>query len=239
MKFIRLNDNAIRCVISQQEMNAFGVNIDDLMVNREKAEGFLRVVLDEARTEVDFQANGEALNVQLSVMPDGDISLMICDDQNVAIRAMLEQFKEKLRTFSDYLLTEKDRLEGKRQPDVKPYQPVSFDEVGDGQAVIAAADEDDPLQVTLWSVFDHLEECIRLSKSLAHLGDVESDLYKFEDRYFLSVKLVQTKRQMAHNVFAVAEYSRQLFYDANLEIRLQEHGEVILKDHAILNLQSL
>ncbi len=239
MKFTRLNENAIRCVISQQEMSDFGVNIDDLMVNREKAEGFLRVILDEAKTEVDFQANGEALNVQLSVMPDGDISLMICDDQNMAIRAMLEQFKDKLKSFSDYLLMEKDRLNGKSQPEIKPYKPIPFDETSDGAKVVDEAAEDDPLQMTLWSEFYDLEDCIRLSKSLTHLGDVESDLFKFEDMYYLSVKMVQTKKQMAHNVFAVAEYSRQLFYDANLEIRLQEHGTPILLGHALKDLQAL
>jgi negative regulator of genetic competence, sporulation and motility len=75
-------------------MNEKGVKIDDLMDNRSKAEEFLRGILQEAREKLDFQTSGEALNVQLSIMKDGDVLLMISDDQNAVIRTMLDQLKD-------------------------------------------------------------------------------------------------------------------------------------------------
>lgn len=246
MKFTKLNENSIRCVISQDEMIEYGVNLDDLMDDREKAEDFLRVILDEAKTEVDFHTSGEALNVQLSIMPDGDIALMISDDQNAAIRAMLSQFKDKLKDFSDFINEEKNKkdkkenLHKKGTKDVKPYEPTPFDQVVETtKEVLEAAAEDDPLEMTLWSEYERLDDCIRLAKALAALGDVDSYLYKFDDAYFLSMTLVQTKRQMAKNVFAVAEYSTQVFNDASLAARLHEHGTLILKEHALRDLREL
>ena len=243
MKFTKLNENSIRCVISRDEMTEYGVNLDDLMDDREKAEGFLRLILDEAKTEVDFHTSGEALNVQLSIMPDGDVALMISDDQNAAIRAMLSQFKDKLKDFSEMVVEEAKKHEGlqkKGTADVKPYTPTPFDQVVETtKEVLESAAEDDPLEMTLWSEFENLDDCIRLAKSLVSLGDVDSKLYKFEDRYFLSMNMVQTKRQMAKNVFAVAEYSTQVFNDAGLAARLNEHGTLILDGHALKDLSEL
>ncbi|MCR4674663.1 MAG: adaptor protein MecA [Lachnospiraceae bacterium] len=243
MKFTKLNENSIRCVISQDEMTEYGVNLDDLMDDREKAEDFLRVILDEAKTEVDFHTSGEALNVQLSIMPDGDIALMISDDQNSAIRAMLSQFKDKLKDFSELINEEKEKKENlhkKGTTEVKPYEPVPFDQVVETtKEVLESAAEDDPLEMTLWSEFDNLDDCVRLAKALRHLGDAKSMLFKFDDHYFLSMTLVQTKRQMAKNVFAVAEFSNQVFNDADLAARLNEHGQLILDGHALRDLQEL
>lgn len=243
MKFTKLNENSIRCIISQDEMVEYGVNLDDLMDDREKAEDFLRVILDEAKTEVDFHTSGEALNVQLSIMPDGDIALMISDDQNAAIRAMLSQFKDKLKDFSELINEEKSKKENvhkKGTTEVKPYEPTPFDQIVETtKEVLEAAAEDDPLEMTLWSEYEQLDDCIRLAKALYALGDVDSQLYKFDGYYFLSMTLVQTKRQMAKNVFAVAEYSRQVFNDASLAARLHEHGTLILKDHALRDLREL
>ena len=243
MKFTKLDENSIRCVISKDEMVAYGVQLDDLMDDREKAEGFLRYILQEAKEEVDFHTTGEALNVQLSIMPDGDIALMISDDQNAAIRAMLSQFKDKLKDFSDFIAEEKqkkDNVHKKGTAEVKPYEPTPFDQVVETtKEVLEAAAEDDPLEMTLWAEFKALDDCVRLAKALHALGDVDSNLFKFDDAYFLSMSLVQTKRQMAKNVFAVAEYSTQVFNDASLAARLNEHGTLILKDHALRDLREL
>ena len=101
MRFTKISNNSIRCIISQKEMGEHGVELDDLMDNREKAEGFLRYILQEARTAVDFRTNGNVLNVQMSIMPDGDIALMISDDADSAIRNMLSEMKNQLQAIAD------------------------------------------------------------------------------------------------------------------------------------------
>ncbi len=241
MKFTKLDENSIRCVISRDEMVAYGVQLDDLMDDREKAEGFLRYILQEAKEEVDFHTTGEALNVQLSIMPGGDISLMISDDQNSAIKAMLAQFKDKLKDFSEMIIQESQKKGAVHKgglTEAKPYQPVPFDEE-QAKEVLESASEDDPLEMTFWAVFDDLEDAIRMSKTLVHLGEIPSDLYKFNDEYFLSLSFVQTKKEIAKNVFAVAEYSNQMFHDDGLTGRLKEHGTMMIQNTAVTDLAQL
>ncbi len=241
MKFTKLDENSIRCVISKDEMVAYGVQLDDLMDDREKAEGFLRYILQEAKEEVDFHTTGEALNVQLSIMPDGDISLMISDDQNSAIKAMLSQFKDKLKDFSEMIIQERQKADSVHKGGLataKPYKPVSFDEE-QAKEVLENASENDPLEMTFWAVFSDLDDAIRMAKTLVHLGEISSTLYKFNDEYYLSLNFIQTKKEIARNVFAVAEYSVQMFHDEGLGGRLKEHGTCMIKDTAISDLAQL
>ncbi len=237
MKFTRINENSIRCIISRQEMDAAGVKLDDLMDNRAKAEEFLRFVLQEARTELDFHTTGDSLNVQLSVMQDGDVSLMISDDTNAAIHAMIQQFKEKLRDFSEIL--------SGGSADAKPYEPVDFSEQEKRRQIEAAlgilerATDTEPISMTIWAEMASLDDCITLSRALSHLGDVPSDVYSYNGLYYMHITMTQTKREIAHNVFTVAEYSNAIFNDETVSGIMSEHGRRLIAEHALLQLKEL
>ena len=237
MKFTRINENSIRCLISRQEMDAAGVKLDDLMDDRGKAEEFLRFVLQEARDELDFHATGDSLNVQLSVMQDGDVSLMISDDANAAIHAMIEQFKEKLRDFSEILSGGSSKA--------KPYEPVDFNEqdrkrqIEEALGILERATETEPLVMTVWAQFDSLEDCITLAHTLEYLGDIPSDLYSYDDNYYMHLVMTQNKREIAFNVFTVAEYSSAIYNDNRIAGVLSEHGRHLIADHAFEELRQL
>ena len=237
MKFTRINENSIRCVISRQEMDAAGVKLDDLMDDRGKAEEFLRFILQEARTELDFHATGDSLNVQLSVMQDGDVSLMISDDTSAAIHAMIQQFKEKLRDFSEIL--------SGGSSEAKPYEPVDFSEqernkhIERALGILEKAKDSEPLVMTLWTELASLDDCITLSRVLSPLGDTPSDLYSYNDRYYMHIVMTQTKREIAHNVFTVAEYSNAIFNDESITGIMHEHGRPLIMEHALDGLRAL
>ncbi len=237
MKFTRINENSIRCLISRQEMDACGVKLDDLMDDRGKAEEFLRFVLAEARDELGFKATGEALNVQLSVMQDGDLSLMISDDANAAIHAMIQQFKEKLRDFSEILAG--------GSPDAKPYKPVDFDaqdrqrQIEEALGILEQAAEHEPISMTVWAELASLDDCIRLSGALKHLGDLPSDLYTYEGNYYLHLKMTQVKREIAQNIFTIAEHSKAIYNDDTVQGIMSEHGRKLIGDHAFAQLREI
>ena len=96
MKFKKISDSAIRCTITADEMSSYDIQLDDLLEDRKKAEIFLRHILEEAKEEVDFTASEEALSVQLSVMPGGDVSMMISDGRAESLHDMLDQLKDTL-----------------------------------------------------------------------------------------------------------------------------------------------
>ena len=249
MKFQKVNDNVIRCIISQEEMNEKGVKIDDLMDNRNKAEEFLRDILKEAREKLDFQTSGEALNVQLSIMKDGDVLLMISDDQNAVIRTMLDQLKDRLKDFQSEMdeAVQKRREDGDKKQLPGPVEPLKVPAVAKKpedvykatKAILEEAKENDPLQMSVWAELKSLDDCMALARALYLKGDVLSDLYKMDDTYYLLVEMVQTKREIAHNVFALAEYSSMLYLDGTNTYGVEEHGDLLIEDNAIKTLASI
>ncbi len=233
MKFTRINENAIRCVISHEEMDARGIDLDELMGNRAKAEEFLRYVLQQARYEINFVTTGDALNVQLSVTQDGDVSMMISDDQNLAVRAMLMAFKEKLKEFQD-------AIENNGKVSRSQIQDALTREIQKStQEILSQADDVDPIEMDVWAEIIGFDNCVRLASVLSYLGDVPSSLYRLGDVYYLQMGLIQTKRQMAHNVFAIAEYSQNMYADGAGAGHIVEQGKCIMKEHALMNLAKL
>ncbi len=233
MKFTRINENAIRCVISHEEMDAQGIDLEELMGNRAKAEEFLRYVLQQARYEINFVTTGDALNVQLSVTQNGDVSMMISDDQNLAVRAMLMAFKEKLKEFQD-------AIENSGKVSRSQIQDALTREIQKStQEILSQAEDSDPLEMEVWAEIADFESCVRLANVLSYLGDIPSSLYRLGDVYYLQMELVQTKRQMAHNVFAIAEYSQNMYADGVGAGHIMEQGKCIMKEHALVNLAKL
>ena len=252
MKFQKVNDNVIRCIISQEEMNEKGVKIDDLMDNRSKAEEFLRDILKEAREKLDFQTSGEALNVQLSILKDGDVLLMISDDQNAVIRTMLDQLKDRLKDFQSEMdvAVQKRRENGEKnktnekQVEVPPTKaPAPSEQPQDlysaTKAILEDAKDEDPLAMDLWAELQSIDDCMALARSLYLRGDVESKLYRWDGIYYLSVWMVQTKREIAHNIFALSEYATNIYLDGSNVYGVEEHGEVILAKDAVRTLASI
>lgn len=234
MKIQRINENVIRCVLTDEEMRGAGVNIDDLMGNRDKAEEFLQYILSQAKCEVDFVTNGDVLNVQMSVMRDGGVSMMISDDQNAAIRAIAEQFKEKLREFSSVLEQAGAGLPGDTR---EPEDLYSADNVI--RCIINGEADQEIVAYDFWARLSSMEECVRLARALSDIKDTRSDLLKYFGEYYICLHMNMKKTDIAKTVFVMSEYSDDVSSDTGDYLMVNEHGDVLIRDHAISQLLML
>lgn len=234
MKIQRINENVIRCVLTDEEMRGAGVNIDDLMGNRDKAEEFLQYILSQAKCEVDFVTNGDVLNVQMSVMRDGGVSMMISDDQNAAIRAIAEQFKEKLREFSSVLEQAGAGIPGEARETEEIY---SADNVI--RCIINGEADQEIVSYDFWARLSSMEECVRLARALSDIKDTRSDLLKYFGEYYICLHMNMKKTDIAKTVFVMSEYSDDVSSDTGDYLMVNEHGDVLIRDHAISQLLML
>ncbi len=65
MKFHRIDENTINCVISQEDLESRGLQIEDLFEKKKEAMEFLHVIVDEASREVNFIRRGPSLPCRL------------------------------------------------------------------------------------------------------------------------------------------------------------------------------
>lgn len=205
-------------------MNAQGYELDELMDDRSKAEEFLRNILQQARYEIGFETTGEALNVQLSVMKDGDITLMISDDQNAAIRAMLSQFKERLKEFTDAM--EQSRAQSRT---------ATIDADKSAKAILGTSSDDKVIDMDIWAELEMLDDCIRLAKAL-DMPEAPSALLKYHDTYYLTMRLSQTRHDLVRSVFSIAEFSVNMYTEGPATYGVSEHAKRIIKKNALKEL---
>lgn len=224
MQFSRIDDNSIRCTISHEEMDEHGIGVDDLMGDRDKAETFLRYVLQEAHDKADFEMTGGQLNVQLTVLPEGDVSLMISDNQGAALKNMIDQFRESLRLIREALASKQDPA--------KNAENFLAKLKGEG------ADEEH-FEVVVWAEFTSLEDAIKCAHALPELKNVPATLYKYHDMYYLKFFIDSTRGEVATMSFIAAEYARTLYAESAMSLDVVEHGTVIIGKKAFKHLLKL
>ena len=264
MKIKRVDENSISCRISKEELEEMGLALDDLISNKEKARDLLREVLAEAKDRVDFHADSGQLNVQMSVLPEGDVTLTIFDDQKSAIAAMLHQYKELLQQHTPEELkdggTIREFLEGADldddDDDEDEDDDIVFSDVSpqvervssiltrlktkETRDLLESLEDDEPVMLPVTVSFDRLDDVVRLSKQILPWNPMaKSDLYKADGRYYLSIVLTDHKISMARTIFALAEYSGSPKFRAHTSPYLQEHGRRLCSGDALAILARL
>ncbi len=118
MKFHRIDENTINCVISQEDLESRGLQIEDLFEKKKEAMEFLHVIVDEASREVNFHPQGAITSMQIAVLPDHSVSLTLSEDTTNAFERLLNNLKDKLgitfpRNFIEELrqLSDDERIE--------------------------------------------------------------------------------------------------------------------------------
>ncbi len=96
MKYRRIDEKTINCLISQEDLREHGLEIQDLFEKKKEAMEFLHIVVDEAAREVDFHPQGAITSMQISVMPDKSVSLVLSEDTTDAFERLLTNLKDKL-----------------------------------------------------------------------------------------------------------------------------------------------
>ena len=80
MKFIKINEKTINCIITQDDLKKHGIKLDDLFDRKKNAVEFIKAIINKAARSVNFNMKNEYTSMRLSVLPDHTVSLTISQD---------------------------------------------------------------------------------------------------------------------------------------------------------------
>ncbi len=203
-----------------------GIEIEDFLEHRDKTEHFLREIVAEASYELDMSEMGCCYNVQMSVMPEGDVSLVI-SGETPNVGEALSEFGKKLQDFKEIMNAAKKELDKAREKAAGDKTPEQ------------RAREEALLSSPIWIRADSLEHCIAVAKNLHKLGAMESALYKYEGDYYLRVVFTLRERQIAGTILVASEYAVEMFTENEGGNVLIEHGQPICRENAVETLAQL
>ncbi len=224
MKFKKIGEDKIRCVITKEEMESSGMELGDFVSDQEKTQSFIRDILAEACETLGIETHAKAYSVQMTVMPEGDVALLISPDSNSGLATAIEELKKHLTGLQETLSTTKNE---------KPISGSTTDVPVQGAKKLADdKDEvtDQYLDTPLWAIIPSLDAAIALCKKMPHFDGMNSVLYRYGDDYYIKLNFELTRRQISAVILIVAEYASQMFTETFDGAFLLEHGTVICDD---------
>ncbi|MCR5665223.1 MAG: adaptor protein MecA [Eubacterium sp.] len=219
MKFAIVNDTTLRCMITEQEMDELGFDLDDLVSDKSRAQDLLQLILEDAEEETGFRMKEmAAVSVEATMLPGKGLSLLISDGSSKAT------MQDKIRRFHDAIMDyAKISEETQETPVEKGKQQDAFlKKIGN----------------TLLIRFDSLDLLIAYCRNVMQTG-LASKAYILDEEYYLIIKEEFTGEQYRHLGGLALEYGKSLESSKNVIAYLEEHGELLIGKHAIDRLHDL
>lgn len=229
MRFKRISTDTVRCIVSQEELQEHGLELEDFISNNSRTEEFLREMIELAEEEVGFKVQGGPLTIQVATLPENTLALTFCEKQSGNIMDILEGLKSAMSNLSD-VVNEKTSEKTTGKSDRKGGEPETAIEKRD--AYLLEFDSMKSLLLFCGSVAIGIEEQMQMNSELYRLKD--------EDLYHLVLhRGHMDEKQICQIMSASIEFMKDVSAEDSQIAYIREHGTCILADHAISQMQKL
>lgn len=219
MKYKKINEATVQCIISEEDMEEYGLTLADIFERNEKGEGFLRDVVERAHDEVGYQLNGDNIAMQITPIRDEGLVITFSDEGMAGFQNMLEHIKEVLSGLDSEGMREAARIIAGREPEP---QNSSIE---------------DTFRIFAFASMNHL---IRYCPSIPAELSVRSHLYKLKDTYYLVLEKQRLSKKNFNKISAQAvEFAKLVAPTQEKLLYLEEHGECLIRDRAVSGLRKI
>lgn len=216
MEMERINENTIRVLIGNDDLDKRGITVLDLLGNHKQIESFFYSILEEVDKDHQFQ-NNDAVTFQVLPNQNG-LELFISKDVDISNNEMMLDSKsgnqDKRDQVSKYIDEHPDTGKPQHAGDSK-----TNDEFGHQKRTVILE-------------FDALNDFIELAKAL-RLENGMSDLYLYQDKYYLILQLFSNDpvdMVVSDEVAIANEYGKKTTITEDV---LTEYGQQLMENSAL------
>ena len=244
MKIEKISDNQLRFTLTGEDLAARQIKLSELAYGKEKARNLFREMMQQAASQVGFEADNIPLMIEAIPMSEGSIVLVVTKVENP------EELDTRFSGFAPSL-TASEGISGSL--------PGSFEQLlhsitssrpeGNESTVPAASSSHAPSAEVkdalekfriyaacnrLYS-FDSMDSLLKAAARICSAYTGESILLKSSSHYLLLLKMkdIEEVRKMQPILAAVSEYSVLLPVTYAREQYLEEHGHILIPSGAI------
>lgn len=222
MEFFKDEKNSIRCIIREDEIEALGYTIDEIISNGIRTQEFMNEIFDMAEEELGMTFEKGRKAVRADVLPDHTLSLTF-SEHIPSPEELMGHIKDIINDLLHSLPSKNGKLS----------------EVGNKLNEIKSTSQGNSKVVVLF-LFERFDILIRFAKTLQLKQLGNNSLYKFEEGYFLMLDLTDMEEEDVKRLSSIAdEYTTDIFAGAEKRAFIWEHGKAILKERAIEQLKLL
>lgn len=215
MKYKKINDATVQCIVSADDMTAYGLTLSDIFERNERGEEFLRDIIERAHDEVGYQINNGNIAMQITPLKDDGLVVTFTDEGPMAFKEMLQNLKEVLQEFSAELAGQEEQVQA-QQADKE------FDES------------------RRMFVFHTMHQTMQYAATIPNTYSVKSHLYKEGEDYYLVLEKNRLSYKMFNKISAQAvEFGNLIAVSKERMQYLEEHGECLIRDRAVSRLRRI
>ena len=219
MKYKKINDATVQCIITAEDMLEYGLTLSDIFERNEKGEGFLRDIIERAHDEVGYMINGENIAMQITPLQNKGLVVTFTNESPAGFRDILQHLKEVLQGVSAELNKQEDSIH---------------------QGAVAEQSADEYDENRRMFVFDSLRQVMQYTAAIPSNISVKSHLYKANQAYYLVIEKNKLSYKMFNKISAQAvEFGNLIAVSEERMQYLDEHGEYLIEDRAVSKLRRI
>ena len=220
MRFKRISTDTVRCIVTQDELQANGLAMDDFLSNDGKTEEFLRKMIALAEQETGFKVQGGPMTIQVAVLPENTLALTFSEKQGGNLMELLEGLRAAMSNLSEAANDKaRQREEQEALPERKDAYLLEFSDVTSLHAFCAG-------------LASGIEETLRMDSALYML--------KEEHTYCLIIQRGEMDEKAVCQIMAASlEFMDAVSAQEGQVAYIKEHGACILPERAITTLQGI
>ncbi|KDA48274.1 MULTISPECIES: adaptor protein MecA [Leuconostoc] len=227
----RINENTIRVMINNSDLEDRGISVMELLGNHDKIESFFYNILSEVDTEHDFDDDDQ---VSFQILPNRNglelfISRLDSENQVGDILNNIMDFANKKNSDIDDISDER-RTELRQSDDGSVKHPV----IPKKSVTKSSNSFEKTITIKLFS----FESAIAIAKTFDAKNFI-SDLYRYDNTFFLQLTPKNDDfswEELKDKLAIVFEYGN--LSDVNNDV-LKEHGEPVMVKNAVDQLNQL
>ena len=239
MKYRRINNDTVQCIVSSSDMAEYGLTMSDLFERSERAESFLREMLEEAHEEVGYEFKGNNIAIQITPMHDDGMIITIAEDNGNAFKGIWEHMKDVVETLAGGSeLNHSDFAELMAQINAagrdtsKPKEEVK-------QVETKSTEPEQPEDIRVFE-FDSMSDVLAFASDGFGAKQVKSYFGKADDKYYLVIIKNRISWDNFNKLSAKAfEFGRIVVDVRSKLVYLSEHGEGLIENGALNKLAKI
>ncbi len=243
MKFRRIDDTTVRCIVSKEDMQEYGIALEDFFKNKGKIHDFLHVVVEKAEEEVGYEPKDGMLSMQIMPLSQSTIAITFSEAANGDYDDIMKNIKDNLPELAGMDQEQSDFLNGlmeyeAEEDDEEEIEEEIYDEeetATDFHPEEMKKEKDISVYQRMVIFMESLAELSEYCKAAAVDKTVKSDLYWVPSRK--SFCMIIEKGRLSMNVFRhllvlATEYTSKISDNEPLISYIREHGDLLLEKKA-------
>lgn len=220
MEMERINENTIRVLVDSNDLEERGIKILDLLSDHKQIQDFFYSILKEVDSTHQFQDND---SVTFQVMPTGN-GLELFISKNDQVNAMGDDRNDAITDYIRQSIAQRRKEESSTNESDESLKADDYP--------ISSSDSDTLTKLVVVR-FDQFEDLIQYAK-VAEDDNVVSELYKYNDQYYLTLQYLitdeNTDEEIKNQIALAYEYGNATNLVSDY---LAEHSKKLMEISAL------